>query len=111
MLPVEVNCSRYISGSESIDALNVSASIKDGVLSITICNLDPVNAQNINFDIQGLNCTRISGKVVTAEKINSYNDFGNKAGVSLADFNNAKINKGQIDAVIPSKSVVLIQLK
>lgn len=110
-LPVEINCGQYVSGSQSIDALNVSASIKDGVLSITICNLDPVNSQNINFDIQGLNCTQVSGKIVTAEKINSYNDFGKKAEVSLVDFKNAKINKGQVDVVIPSKSVVLIQLK
>jgi alpha-N-arabinofuranosidase len=53
----------------------------------------------------------VSGKIITANKINAYNDFGKKEEVSMTDFKNAKINKGQVEASIPAKSVVLIQLK
>jgi len=111
MLPIEIKCNQYTSGSNSIDAINASASVKDGVVSITLCNLDPVNSQNISFDIQGLKVVNVSGQIVTANKINAYNDFGKKEEVSLADFKNAKLNKGMIEATIPSKSVVLIQLR
>ena len=111
LLPMEIKCSQYTSGSKSIDAINGSASSKDGVVSITLCNLDPVNAQDISFDIRGLKFTSVSGKIVTANEINAYNDFGKKEEVSLADFKNAKLNKGLIEASIPAKSVVLIQLK
>ena len=111
MLPIEIKCKQYTSDSKSIDAINASASIKDGVVSITLCNLDPVNAQDISFDIQGLKVATVSGKIVTANKINAYNDFGKKEEVSLADFKNAKLNKGVLEASIPAKSVVLIQLK
>jgi len=111
MLPIEIKCNKYTSGSESIDAINASASVKDGVVNITLCNLDPVNSQAISFDIQGVKVATVSGQIVTADKINAYNDFGKKEEVTLADFKNAKLNKGQVEATIPAKSVVLIQLK
>ena len=111
MLPIDIKCGKYTSGANSIDAISASASVKDGVVSITLCNLDPVKAQDISFDIQGLKLTTVSGKIVTANKINAYNDFGKKEEVSLADFKNAKLNNGQVVASIPAKSVVLIQLK
>jgi alpha-N-arabinofuranosidase len=110
-LPLEIKCAKYTSGTASLDAINASASIKDGVVSITLCNLDPFNSQNISFEIQGQKFTNVSGKIVTANKINAYNDFGKKDEVTMADFTSAKINKGEVVATIPSKSVVLIQLK
>jgi len=111
MLPIEIKCGKYTSGANSIDAISASASVKDGVVSITLCNLDPIKAQDISFDVQGLKLATVSGKIVTANKINAYNDFGKKEEVSLVDFNNAKLNNGQVVASIPAKSVVLIQLK
>jgi alpha-N-arabinofuranosidase len=111
MLPIDIKCGKYSSGANSIDAISASASIKDGVVSITLCNLDPVKAQDISFDVQGLKLLTVTGKIVTADKINSYNDFGKKEEVSMANFSGAKLNKGQVVASIPSKSVVLIQLK
>ena len=111
MLPIEIKCNRYTSGAESIDAINASASIKDGVVSITLCNLDPDHSQAISFDFQGMKIASVSGQIVTANKIKALNDFGKKEEVSLSDFKNAKLNKGQVEATIPAKSVVLIQLK
>jgi alpha-L-arabinofuranosidase len=111
MLPVEIICDKYTVGSQSLDAVNCSASIKNGVVSITLCNLDPNKSQEISFDIPGLTQTKVSGKVVTASKINSYNDFGKKEEVSMADFKNVKLANGKVTAVLPSKSVVLIQLQ
>jgi alpha-N-arabinofuranosidase len=111
MLPVEVKCGKYSLGAQSVDAINASASVKDGVVSITLCNLDPAISQNISFSIPGSKFSTVSGKIVTAAKINAYNDFGKKNEVSMADFSGAKVNKGELEAVIPAKSVVLIQLK
>ena len=111
MLPLEIKCNQYTSGTKSIDAINASASIKDGVVSITICNLDPFKSQDISFDIQGLSAASVTGKIVTANKINAYNDFGKKEEVSMADYKSAKLNKGSLETSIPAKSVVLIQLK
>ncbi len=111
MLPVEVKCEKYTVDSQSVDAVNCSASIKNGVISITVCNLDPNKTQSVSFDIAGVNLSKVTGKVVTAAKMNSYNDFGKKAEVEEADFKGAKIANGRVDAVLPAKSVVLIQLQ
>ena len=111
MLPVEIKCGKYTLGSQSVDAINASASTKEGVISITLCNLDPSNSQNVSFEIQGKKVSNVSGKIVTANKINAFNDFGKKNEVNMTDFSNAKIIKGQVEAVIPAKSVVLIQLR
>ncbi len=111
MLPIEVKCNQYTLEGKSLDAVNASASLKNGIVSITLCNLDPNNTQQISFEIAGLTPSKVSGKVVTASKINAYNDFGKKAEVMEADYKNVKISNGKVDAVLPSKSVVLIQLQ
>jgi alpha-N-arabinofuranosidase len=111
MLPVEVKCNQYTLEGKSLDAVNASASVKNGVVSITLCNLDPNNTQQISFEIAGTTFSKVSGKVVTASKINAYNDFGKKAEVMEADYKNVKISNGKVEAVLPSKSVVLIQLQ
>jgi len=111
LLPVQIQGNKYAFDFQSVDAINCSASVKDGVVSITLCNLDPNKSQEVSFDIQGLKATKISGKIVTAEKINSCNDFGKKEEVSMVDFKNAKFSNGKVEAVLPSKSVVLIQLQ
>jgi len=111
MLPIEIKSRQYTLFSNSVDAINGSASIKDGIVSITLCNLDPVYPQEIEFDIHGVKFSNVSGKIITADRINSYNDFGKKEEVSLKDFKNLKLNKGALVATIPAKSVALIQLK
>ena len=111
MLPVEIKCNQYTLGTQSLDAVNCSASVKDGVVSITLCNLDPNKSQQISFDLSGMKPSKVSGKIVTAGKINAYNDFGKKEEVSEAEFKNVKIASGKVEATIPSKSVILIQLQ
>jgi len=111
MLPIEIKCNQYTVNAESLDAVNGSASIKNGIVSITLCNLDPNKSQEINFELPGFNPTKVSGQVVTSSKINAYNDFGKKDEVYTVDFKGAKIAGGKITAVLPSKSVVLIQLQ
>ena len=111
LLPLEIKCRQYTLGSQALDGVSGSASIKDGVVSITLCNLDPNKSQQISFDLRGFKLSKVSGKVVTSEKINSYNDFGKKEMVTLSELKNVKISNGQVEAQLPSKSVVLIQLQ
>jgi alpha-N-arabinofuranosidase len=111
MLPVEVKCNQYTLEGQSLNAVNASASVKNGVISMTLCNLDPNNSQKVSFEIAGVSPSKVSGKVLTASKINAYNDFGKKAEVVEAAYTNVKITNGKVEALLPSKSVVLIQLQ
>jgi len=111
MLPVEIKGSQYTLGTQALDAISCSASVKNGVVSMTLCNLDPNKAQQVNFELSGLKFSKVSGKVVTAAKINAYNDFGKKPEVTESEFKEVKITNGKIEANLPSKSVVLIQIQ
>lgn len=111
LLPLTVQCEKYTLNGKSVDAIHASASQKDGVINITLCNLDPNKPQKVSFDVQGMSAKTVSGKVVTAAKINAYNDFGKAEEVTMADFKNTTMNKGVLEAELPAKSVVLIQMK
>jgi alpha-N-arabinofuranosidase len=111
LLPVEVKCDKYSFNGQSVDAVNCSASVKDGIISITACNLDPNKPQTISFDLQGTKQTKVSGKIITANRINAFNDFGKKEEVTMTDLKNAKLANGKIETELPAKSVVLIQLQ
>ncbi len=110
LIPSKIECEKFSMNGKSIDAVSASASEKDGVISITLCNLDLNKSQKISFDLSGFNPKTVSGKVITADKMNACNDFDKKDEVVIADFNRAKLNKGLLEAELPAKSVVLIQL-
>jgi len=111
MLPVEIKSNQYILDSQSVDAVNCSASVKNGMINITLCNLDPNKSQEVSFELPGFKFSKTTGKVVTGNKINSFNDFGKREEVSMTDFKNTKTTDGKIVAVLPAKSVVLIQFQ
>ncbi|MCE1199484.1 MAG: alpha-N-arabinofuranosidase [Marinilabiliales bacterium] len=111
MLPVEVQSYPYTLEGNSLNAVHCSASVKDGMVSITLCNLDPQKNQDVEFDLRGFVPAKVSGQIVTGKSINAFNDFGKKEEVSLSEFKGAEIVKGKLSAKLPSKSVVLIQLQ
>lgn len=111
LIPATVHCEKYSLNGKAIDAIHASASEKDAVVSITLCNLDPNKAQVVNFDLLGLNAKSVTGKIITADKMNAFNDYDKKNEVNITDFNKVKLNKNSLEAELPSKSVVLIQLK
>lgn len=113
MLPLEIKCENYESNSESIPELSASASEnKNGDINITITNVNP--DKNIKTSISlknGSNISVISAEIITAEKINAYNDFNEKETVNIQEFSNYKQKGDNIEIDLPSKSVVLLTIK
>jgi alpha-N-arabinofuranosidase len=60
--------------------------------------------------INGGEAKKVTGKVITSNNITDHNTFDNPDNVSVKEFTDIKISKGKIDAMLPSKSVVLIQV-
>ena len=54
---------------------------------------------------------KISGEVLTAERMAAYNDFGKAAEVKPADFNDAKVENGKLVINLPAKSVVMLRIE
>ncbi len=112
LLPSELKCPDYIWNGRKIPSLNVSAS-KDnnGLIHISIVNIDPNNSIALNIDLRGTAVKDISGKVLTAASLNSMNTFEKPDEVKTADFKDFKMNKNGINVKMPAKSIVVLELK
>ncbi|MGQ8338373.1 alpha-N-arabinofuranosidase [Sunxiuqinia sp. A32] len=111
LVPIDLICDKYKFEGEAIPAINASASIKDDVVSITLCNLNPNKEEEIEINLGSLNVSNSSGQIVTASNMNDYNDFGQEEKVTLKSFDVNNPKKGKLAIKLPSKSVVLVQLK
>jgi len=112
LLPVEVQCADYISGTNAIPSVNVSASKdKSGAVHVTLCNLNPNQPADLTCAINGLKATSVTSRVLTAAAINTCNTFEQPDAVKPAAFDGAKLTGGGFTAVLPAKSVVVLELK
>lgn len=112
MLPVEVDAEKYGEGENDFPTLSVSASKNDKEeINITVANVTYDRKMPTEIVLDGIENFSVKGsKIITADKMNSYNDFGKEEEVNIAEFNGVKkVNNGLI-VDIPSKSVLLITL-
>lgn len=111
LVPANLKTSNFELNGKSLPTVNVSASTKNETVSITLCNLNPFDSELVEIAVTGDEFSSASGQIITSDKINDYNDFGSKETVYLNDFDVAKPKEGKLTIELPSKSVVLIQLK
>ena len=92
-----------------VSDLTESASIdKDGRVHVTICNLDAVEAKNIEGEIIGFIPQMAEGKIVTGE-LKAHNTFEKPNTVTSKELEVTVTDKG-FNVVIPPSSVVRITL-
>jgi alpha-N-arabinofuranosidase len=112
MLPIKMKSEEYSHGNDKIQSLSVSASKdNDGKIHISITNLDPVKDKNLSCEIHGLFAKRVSGEIITADKMNAYNDFGKPEEVTIKSFSGAQLQNGIVSIHLPAKSVVMLELE
>jgi alpha-L-arabinofuranosidase len=112
LVPLTLKCEDYEYKGEKIPSVNASSSIKDGVLSITLCNMNPNKPEPVECNLSGGQDYKIvNGKIINAQNISDYNDFGQSEKVTLKDFTVAKPKNGKLNIELPAHSVVLIQLQ
>jgi alpha-N-arabinofuranosidase len=112
LLPISFTSNQYRQGDRAIDAVSVSASKDaDGKIHITLVNADPNNEQRISTQLVGASVKNISGQMLTADKINDYNSIDQPSKVSVKEFKGASLSGSNLSVVLPSKSVVMLELK
>jgi len=112
LLPVDVQCDEYSDGAEKIPSLSVSAS-KDakGTIHISIANLDPINSKNLSCALRGVQASSVRASIITAEKMNAYNDFSKPAEVTIAPFDDVQLENQTLRLQLPSKCVVTVEVQ
>lgn len=111
MIPSELTTEDYVFADQKIPALSSSASVKDGVVNITLSNANPNKAIVIEIDLAGQDVKEASGQLLSGDNISDYNDFNQAEKVKLSDYKVAKPKKGKLSVTIPAHSVLAIQLK
>jgi alpha-N-arabinofuranosidase len=102
----------YRFGEEHIPAINTSASIDDrGRLHISMCNLDPKSQQHIACTFIKFSPTSVSGKILTAEEMNTHNTFSAPNTVHPAVFSHAALTSSGLEVTLPPMSVVVLELE
>ncbi len=112
MLPVKFTSPDYVLGDQSLPALNVSASQDSlGVTHITLVNIDPVKTITLSTTLNQVKWATVTGEVLTSAKITDINTFDTPGTVKIVKFDGAKKQGDELIIALPSKSVVLLELK
>ena len=96
-----------------MDAVSVSAS-KSATgkrVNITLVNVDPKKVQTVECDLRGFTVKKVTGSMITSDKINDFNSFAKPNTVIVKEFKDTKITKGVLSIPLPAKSVVLIEIE
>jgi len=108
LLENELVCNAYAKGGTKLAALNVSASKKDGVISVSICNLDPTAPAELECRLDGMQAQKASGRVLTAEAMNAHNTFDKPNAIQPTELKGIEIKDGLVRATLPAKSVAIL---
>lgn len=112
LLPQYIRSDSYTFGGQSIPAVSASASRdKDGVIHITLVNVDPDRSRTVQADIRGVKVSSVSGRLLTAPTMQAHNTFEEPDAVKPVDFRGARLSGGMLDITLPSKSVVVLELR
>lgn len=101
---------RMVSGK--IPTLSISAAKKqDGGIVISLVNTSLEKAHTIEVKLDGCNLNSFTGEILTSKEIRNYNDFEHPNVVKTSNFTGAKLKKNTINAKIPEKSIVVLNIK
>jgi alpha-L-arabinofuranosidase len=112
LIPVELNAPEYKLDDASVPSLNASASCDSaGRVHLSVVNLDPNRSSEITVTISGGAIKSITGEMLTASSMNAMNTFEAANNVKPVPFNGYKLAGSQLTLNVPSKSVVVLELK
>jgi len=111
-LPVKIESPYYRFGKDSIQSVNVSASVdSQKVTHITLVNLDPRQEIPVVINPGNKNFSSIDGQVLASGKYTDFNTFDNPGAITVRAFSNFQQQGGSVTVNMPPNSVVMLELK
>jgi alpha-N-arabinofuranosidase len=111
-LPVELVSEDYELNSRNVPALSATASIdSEGLIHISIVNVNPAKSIPLACTIKGIKPKVLSAKILTSPRMQDHNTFEEPWKVSLQDFRQIRITGSELRIEIPSKSIIMVELK
>jgi alpha-N-arabinofuranosidase len=112
LLPISLSTENYVLGSKNLPALSASAS-KDsaGLIHVSITNINGEKPESVSISIEGGNCKKVTGRILTAAKLQDHNTFEVPDKIVPHTFEGAALKDNVISLTIPPFSVVVLELK
>jgi len=112
LLNIDLTCENYVVDDRGIPAITASASVdKEGKVHISIANLNPNKDITLSCHLIGDVFKTITGEVLTAKEMAAFNTFEKPETVKPQVFNGFKMKDGLLTVTMPSKSVVMLEMK
>ena len=111
LLNLDLRSEDYTFGNKKIQAISASASVdKEGKVHISLANLNPNKAITLTCPLIGDSFKKVTGEILTANEMNSFNSFETPDKVKPASFTGFSLKDGILSVTMPSKSVVVLEL-
>jgi alpha-N-arabinofuranosidase len=111
MLPLHLNCENYVMDGRELPSLSASASKdKNGVIHISLVNIDPVKNISLLIDLRGGNYSDISGRILATPELNTHNTFEKPDEVRPAAFTKARIKNKMVSLEMPPGSIIVLEI-
>jgi len=112
LLPITINSPLYVYNGETLPALSASASKdKNGVVHISLVNIDSKKENKVEIDIKELGIKNVSGTILESSKLQDYNSFENPTNIQTTVFKGFDVKKGKLEIIIPPFSVIMFEGK
>lgn len=115
LIPLTLNTPvRKVRQGREVPTISATASEKNGVVTISLTNIDLTEPCEIEIPLDRLGLTgkpAVTGEILTSAKIGDYNDFGDPDKVGVKVFDKAKIEKNVLRLTMPAKSIVSLAIK
>ena len=110
-LPITLESAVYAEGDKRIPALSATASRSaDGTINISIVNVHPSESMSLTC-ATGSAVRSGTGRILTADNVHAHNTFAQPERLTVRDFKQFRVGKGEVKVDVPARSVVAISLK
>lgn len=92
------------------DFISETATVKNNIITLSLCNYNHENKQNISYEIDK-KFEIISSKIITSGKMDDHNTFEKPHHVTSKEYTGYIVNDNSITLDVPSKSVITIRMK
>jgi alpha-N-arabinofuranosidase len=109
-VPVSFDAGTYTHGEWSMPRVDaIAARDAQGTLWLAVTNVDPNSAATLRIEVDGLQVTSATGKVLTASQVNSRNTFEVPDAVQPQTVT-VQAQGDVLTLEVPGKSVLVVQL-
>lgn len=81
------------------------------VFTCRCLNIDLEESAEVTVNLEGFEGKQVTGRILAADKIDTYNTFENPDAVTVKDFKDVKLQKGGLLVKLPAMSIVTLEIK